>query len=730
MMVMDIGGTTTDAGLLLNGFPQLSATTIKIGGVRTNYSVPNVFSIPLGGGTVINRVSSSKVTVGPESVGYELTRSMCFSNGNNKCLTITDLAVREGRIDLHKLSDTYGNCPLNERFASGEITKFDDDLKQASIIMENKVRDLIDLVRGEEKELILILCGGGASLIPKDFKCSGIRRTVWPEFGEVANAVGACTSQISGEFDIMVKMENIKDRNLKIEEIKNNARECAISNGAKSNTIQITRFEEINLAYIPGNTTRFLVTAVGDSDPDEQKNGAQQWMSHLCNFTVANKNIYNINNNRSSDNITTYSTNDKFEPEEKIAFPTLDPHKTMFGTQNFKQLSEIDIEYLAIGCGVLGTGGGGSPYAMKIKLLHMLHQQKMTHLQPIRIYRYDAIPKLIGSKSNAISVFFMGAPALLIEKLFNGQEIIAVVQQMQELLRASTNQNVNTAIICGEIGGCNGLIPLICAAELNLPVIDADFMGRAFPELQMATPAINGHQLTPIIMQDEYGQQIILKSAKSADDAELIMRSCCVQLGMKVAVSMMPLKVTDVGNVCVCGSYSKAWKIGRIIHESKKANIHPLKQLQLVFSDSRIIYSGKITTLIRNNADGFTHGQIIITRKCLTDDSSISNYMIDCKSIAIDFKNENLVVWAITNNTGTDNVNNANNNVRVPIVTVPDLITLFDTDFNTIATEELRYGLQVSVFVLPADNILKTEHALAVIGPKAFGFDINYTNYI
>ena len=205
IIVCDIGGTTSDIGMLVNGFIQLSATKCKMAGIETNYSIPNVISRALGGGTIVdydegkNRVNN----VGPKSVGYNLVKSKCFEGGDT--LTLTDVAVFNGQINADALNKTYGKQVNTERLK--ELKPVIDD---ASKVMLSKLTELIDAARGEKEDLTLILCGGGAKLIPNDFKPAGIKEVVIPKYAEVANAVGAASSRISAHLDVIHKFEGLE----------------------------------------------------------------------------------------------------------------------------------------------------------------------------------------------------------------------------------------------------------------------------------------------------------------------------------------------------------------------------------------------------------------------------------------------------------------------------------------------------------------------------------------
>ena len=489
------------------------------------------------------------------------------------------------------------------------------------------------------------------------------------------------------------------------------------SKGAKKGTVTIATFEEIPIAYIPGDQKRILIKAVGDADPDDIKAKAQKWSPDKTEIeNVKDEYEFDLSNDDSKQN-----TNDNAKKvptekkEEESKSNSSDGYKRNLSEDGkIWTLSCRDIDYLSLGCGVVGTGGGGSTRPFDI-----LCKQYLNAGNKVQIVKSN----VLDPECNVICVGFMGAPAMLAEKLMNGAELLGVVEQMKEHLKLTKDDKI--ALICGEIGGCNGLIPIIAAAQFaekndgqTIDLVDADYMGRAFPELQMITPSIHGKSIAPISCQDEYGAKAILADADDNKDAEMKMRIKCVELGMKIAVSLCPLKGKEVEKYAVLNSYEFAWKIGKIIYEAKEKNINPLLELQKsedeLIKNSKIVYYGKIIQLMRENDEGFNRGTVklqrINDRDCYGDNEH--NKYINAKHIYIDIQNENYLIRT----------------EKETLITVPDLICMFDDDNRPIATEELRYGLRATVMIFPAHSCLKSEAALKIVGPEAFGYE--NTKYI
>lgn len=242
-LVVDVGGTTTDVGILKQGFPRESTTAMEIGGVRTNFRMPDLIAIGLGGGSLVRREDET-YRVGPDSVGYRITEDALIFGG--KTLTATDIAVAAGLADLGDKSKIIG------------VDK--DTVKMATQRMREMVEEVIDKMKTTAADMPVVLVGGGSILLPEQLK--GASEVLRPDNFDVANAIGAAIAQVSGSIDGVFDVVT-KGREAVIEEVKEAARLEALKAGAESGTIEIVELEEIPLAYLPSNAVRFKVKAVG-----------------------------------------------------------------------------------------------------------------------------------------------------------------------------------------------------------------------------------------------------------------------------------------------------------------------------------------------------------------------------------------------------------------------------------------------------------------------------------
>lgn len=244
-IVIDVGGTTTDLGVIQNGFPRESSVAVTIGGVRTNFRMPDVISIGLGGGSIVRGLPDGTVTVGPDSVGYEITEKALVFGGDTP--TATDIAVRLGMADIGDKSKA-DSIPLP--FA-----------EKAMAAIRTLIEDSIDAMKVSSADSDVILVGGGSIVLPENL--AGAATVVKPDHFGCANAIGSAISKVSGTFEQLMNYDEVP-RDQALEQAKAEAVEIAVKAGAVRETVEIIEMEDVPLAYYPGNTNRVKVKAAGD----------------------------------------------------------------------------------------------------------------------------------------------------------------------------------------------------------------------------------------------------------------------------------------------------------------------------------------------------------------------------------------------------------------------------------------------------------------------------------
>jgi len=244
-VVIDVGGTTTDLGVIQNGFPRESGVAVTIGGVRTNFRMPDVISIGLGGGSIVREKENGTVTVGPDSVGYQITqKALCF--GGDVC-TATDIAVRLGMTDL---GDKSLVAHLDQTFA-----------EKAMDAIRALCEDAIDAMKVSSEDVDVILVGGGSIVLPEDL--AGAKSVTKHPHGGVANAIGSAISKVSGTYEHLIDYNEVP-REEALAKARAEAIELAVAAGAIRETVEIIDAEDVPLQYYPGNTARVKIKAAGD----------------------------------------------------------------------------------------------------------------------------------------------------------------------------------------------------------------------------------------------------------------------------------------------------------------------------------------------------------------------------------------------------------------------------------------------------------------------------------
>jgi N-methylhydantoinase A/oxoprolinase/acetone carboxylase beta subunit len=238
-MVIDVGGTSTDVGQLRRGFPREANSAVEIGEVRTLFRMPDLFSIGLGGGSIVAR---EPLRLGPTSVGYRLQEEALVFGGAT--LTATDAAVALG---LAEIGDRGLVADLPPDLAGAVLAK-----------ARERIEDAIDRMKTEAGDVPLIAVGGGAFLVPD--RLHGVSEVIRVPHGECANAVGAAIAQVSGETDQIYRGMT---REAAIAAAEAQARQRAVAAGADPASLATVEVEDMPLAYLPGNALRVRVRVAG-----------------------------------------------------------------------------------------------------------------------------------------------------------------------------------------------------------------------------------------------------------------------------------------------------------------------------------------------------------------------------------------------------------------------------------------------------------------------------------
>jgi DUF917 family protein len=348
-------------------------------------------------------------------------------------------------------------------------------------------------------------------------------------------------------------------------------------------------------------------------------------------------------------------------------------------------VGEDNLDDLAVGAAILGTGGGGNPY-----IGTLLAKQAVREHGPVELVGVDEVP----DDAVVVPSAMMGAPTVMVEKLPRGDEIIRAFKALQDFLGKPITHTVSI-----EAGGLNSTTPFSVAATMGIPLVDADGMGRAFPEIQMVTPTMYGVSATPMALADEKGNAAIIETIDNRW-TERLARSLTIDMGCTAMIALYGMDGRMLKEAMVPGTIGLAEELGRLVRETRASHGDAIGAVVERLSGFRV-FTGKIADVARRTETGFARGEARIEG---TGDESGS-------TLELRFQNEHLV---------------ALRDGEI-VVSVPDLIIVLDAETGEpITTEELRYGFRVTVIATPCDARWRTPAGLELAGPRYFGYDVDY----
>jgi DUF917 family protein len=347
-----------------------------------------------------------------------------------------------------------------------------------------------------------------------------------------------------------------------------------------------------------------------------------------------------------------------------------------------RKISSNDLADLARGAAVLGTGGGGDPHVGRL-----LAEAALREHGPVTLVDVDEVP----DDAVVLPVAMMGAPTVMVEKLPSADQVGTAVQALAKYLGRTP-----THLACIEAGGVNSTIPFVAAAQLGLPLVDGDGMGRAFPELQMVLPTLAGISATPLAIVDEKGNRGVFDTVDN-HWAERLARTATVDMGCSAIISLFAMSGAELRRGWVPGTLSLCDEIGRTISQARREHDDPVAAVAGVLG-ARLLHTGKVVDVARRTATGFARGEGVV--EGVGKDAG--------HRMVLHFQNEHLLAER-------DGIVEA---------TTPDLIIVLESDTGEpITTEGLRFGQRVSVLAAPCDPRWHTAAGLELVGPRYFGYD-------
>ncbi|BFZ58753.1 hypothetical protein PYCC9005_005818 [Savitreella phatthalungensis] len=587
-IVVDIGGTTSDAGMLLpSGFPRQAAAYVDVAGVRLNFSMPDLHSIPLGGGSIVRHLSDGTVTVGPDSVGYKLTSEALIFGG--KTLTTSDVTVRGscGKVDMGDASLVQSLPEVLVQDAQERITSM--------------LADVVDQMKVSPEDVPVMLVGGGSVIAPTHIP--GASAVVRPPFHDVANAVGAAIAKISGTIDVI---ENVNGRSVDavVATAKERAIERCIAAGADPQTVTLADVTTIPIQYVT-NQLRVIVKCVGELD--------------LARLGTADDS--ELEDDSPTDTASeTPSKASALEADDSII--DLSTYKPYITADRQWILSETDLRFLCVGTYVLGCAGGGSPYPEFLQLRDMVRRGHKLRVAECESVKDDDVVLWGGH---------MGSPAVSVERL-GGEEVVDAMRELLDLQRVPhvcppndstpkpTNKPGYAAVMSLEIGGGNGLQPLIVGSSrfFDTPTLDCDWMGRAYPTYYQTTlSAYAPGLLVPAAIASGDGKTVVMTRAPDDTCVDVCLRAACTEMGSRVGMAAAPTTGDLVKKYSVRNTVSLAWRIGRTILSCQQ-NAQTSRVADALIdalggpTTAKKLFTGKIVRVESRLFKGHSYGSIVI----------------------------------------------------------------------------------------------------------------------
>ncbi|PKS06076.1 hypothetical protein jhhlp_007910 [Lomentospora prolificans] len=701
-VVVDVGGTTSDVGALMpNGYPRLSKTHTDLAGVKVNLDMPSVESIGLGGGSIIRILGetpdSIKASVGPDSVGYALTtKALCFGGTTT---TATDVVIAHSR----------GNSSEPSIGDPNLINLSPEVIAASQGRIKQMFESLIDRIKLSDDDCTVILVGGGAFLCPSQLR--GVNRVIRCEHAGVANAIGAALAKIHGSAEALVDADDVQAGIVRVTEA---AVAGAVAKGGVAQDVTVLNETVQWVPYVDGK--RLVHIGVACSVDHARV------YSEMIQSSAQGDLISGLDYKADTVDESLKSTAEKSTPtaylasEQDVDILTYRPEISPSGEW---VISPTDLKFIEIGCYILGCGGGGSPYSTYLNLLELLRQGER-----IVIVSPDSLP----DEAVLPPVAAIGTPAVGLERISSDAVFHAIKRLAQELGGAEA-----THMLATEIGGMNGLATLRWAAKryCNVPVVDGDLMGRAYPNFEMVSQYVSAetiNELLPVAICSGDGRDGIIPAGQTDEiSAGKEIRRVCAEFGFAAGAAGNPLSGAKFRSAGIPNTFSLAWRLGRVVRSAQVNSTLGTVTDAIVAevggpTSARRVFTGKVRGVeTKITETGHSLGQVIIEKLGEDEVEMEADRGLqgdEWSEVRVPFMNENLAV-----------VTKGSHGEEKILATVPDLIFLLDVSSGeAIGVQEYRYGVKVVVMIMAPHPVWTTKRGLEVAGPKVFNLPHEYVS--
>lgn len=347
-----------------------------------------------------------------------------------------------------------------------------------------------------------------------------------------------------------------------------------------------------------------------------------------------------------------------------------------------------DIDRLSLGASALGSGGGGEPYLPTAIAREALRKHGSVEL----IKAAD-----VASSGVILPVGLIGTPTALIENFCSPEQF----HTLRDACERTLSEPV-AAVMPLAIGGMSTLISVAVAAEVGLPVVDADAIGRTFSEITMTLLHLAGVSASPVMLVDAFSNVVQIDTTDNTAAAR-IAAGALSEMGYTALFCAYPIPRSAAVDHCITGSVTRCLELGSLLTTIAKNPEKMDSGISAQTIGGAVIFTGNVVEVSRYTRRGQRNGTMTLQH---SDNSR--------RLLRLDFQAENLV--ALENGIVT--------------ACVPDLLCLIDAEsMIPITSDDIEYGQHLHVIALPSDARWRTEAGLAMVGPREFGYALDYRHY-
>lgn len=348
------------------------------------------------------------------------------------------------------------------------------------------------------------------------------------------------------------------------------------------------------------------------------------------------------------------------------------------------ELASGDVECLVRGARLLSSGGSVHGTVVVSWLERTLAATGAVELTDVRELPADDL---------VVAVAFLGSSTILQERPPSGAELVRAVRGVED--RVGARVRALTALRAASV---NALTPVVAAAQLGLPLVDADGVGRTFPRIELTVWGAAGVPATPVVLVNAHGDTVTIE-CRDQRRIEVLARPAITALGGWCAAALYPMKAATLARHGVHGSLGRALRLGRLLAEAGDRGAPRGAELAERLG-ARLLFTGSVVEVMRPSAAGDQRGVVVMADRCDPD-----------RLLRIETQNECLLAL----------VDGA------VVAAVPDLICPVEPgSCGAVGVEQISLGQVLDVFAFAADAAWHTPEGLTLAGPAAFGYPLPY----